>query len=197
MLIITTLLTFLVCGSSLLTIPSSIYLQAVKLEAKSQTMTSKSDRILLKMQSDQTTFQQKTGIILIDHGSKRKEANDMLLDVCYSCCQYNYNLCVSMIVQVVARFKQRTHYKIVEAAHMELSEPSIYTAYRSCIEQGATRIVCHPYFLSYGKHVQDDIPSLLAEAAESFPNIEYTISSPLGAQDGITALIINAVESAL
>lgn len=46
---------------------------------------------------------------------------------------------------------------------MELSEPSIQQAYKLCVEQGATQIICLPYFLSMGRHVKEDIPRLLAE----------------------------------
>ena len=55
---------------------------------------------------------------------------------------------------------------IIEPAHMEMAEPSIKTAFINCVEKGATRIVCHPYFLSRGRHVREDMPELVARAAE-------------------------------
>ena len=57
---------------------------------------------------------------------------------------------------------------IVEPAHMELAEPSIRTAFMKCVEKGATTIICHPYFLSKGRHVSEDIPELVAQAAKEF-----------------------------
>ena len=45
------------------------------------------------------TSNDNTGVIIVDHGSKRAESNEMLL-------------------QVVALFEQRTDYTIVEAADM-------------------------------------------------------------------------------
>ncbi|CAB4275256.1 unnamed protein product [Prunus armeniaca] len=60
------------------------------------------------------------GVIIVDHGSRRKESNLML------------NEFVSM-------FKERTGYPIVEPAHMELAEPSIHVAFNSCVLQGANR----------------------------------------------------------
>lgn len=84
---------------------------------------------------------------------------------------------------------------IIEAAHMELAEPSIPTAYRKCVERGASHIICHPYFLSPGRHVQKDIPAIIAGVAKEFPNVTYDITPPLGsAQRQIVELIQEIVE---
>ena len=66
----------------------------------------------------------KTGIIIVDHGSRRAESNELLEQVA---------------VEFGKRFAVR--YGIVEPAHMELAEPSIATAYAACVQRGATRIV--------------------------------------------------------
>lgn len=85
----------------------------------------------------------------------------------------------------------------MEPAHMELSEPSIATAYENCVKQGAERIICHPFFLSRGRHVQEDIPSLLAAAASNHPGTEYSVTETLGVQDEILDLIESAVKASL
>ena len=85
------------------------------------------------------------GVILVDHGSRRDESNAMLLDV-------------------VRNFADATGFSIVEPAHMELAEPSIATAFTRCIERGASSVVVFPYFLLPGRHWNDDIPRLAAEA---------------------------------
>ena len=78
---------------------------------------------------------------------------------------------------------------------MELAEPSISTAFRRCVEQGATSVICHPYFLSKGRHVVKDIPFLVSEAAKDFPSIKYSITEPLGnEEDGIIELIKKSVK---
>ncbi len=102
-----------------------------------------------------------TGIIIVDHGSRRQESNDLLLEV-------------------VAMFRTKAEYEIVEPAHMELAEPSIADAFRRCIEQGATKVVVFPYFLSPGRHWHSDIPALAAAAAAEHPGIEYLVTAPLG-----------------
>ena len=123
-----------------------------------------------------TSATEKMAFIIVDHGSRKAEANDMLLDI-------------------VSKYKDLYGVDIVEAAHMELAEPSISTAFRRCVEQGARTIVCHPYFLSRGRHVQEDIPSLLKAAAEEHPGLQivYSITQPLGAYDKILELMHHAI----
>jgi sirohydrochlorin ferrochelatase len=101
------------------------------------------------------------GIIIVDHGSRRRESNLML-------------------EEFVKMFKEKTGYPIVEPAHMELAEPSIKDAFSLCVQQGAKRVVVSPFFLFPGRHWHTDIPSLTADAAKEFSGISYLITAPLG-----------------
>ena len=118
----------------------------------------------------------KTGIVIVDHGSKRDESN-------------------AMLVRVVKLFsdKYSGQYEIVEPAHMELAEPSIATAYRKCVEKGAENIIICPFFLSRGKHWKEDIPSLADEAAKEHPNTKYHVALPLG----VDSLILDLIDKRL
>jgi sirohydrochlorin ferrochelatase len=51
-----------------------------------------------------------------------------------------------------------------------------------CVEAGASRVVVAPYFLSRGRHIQEDIPALVAAAQEQFPGITCSIADPIGEQ---------------
>ncbi len=86
-----------------------------------------------------------------------------------------------------ARFSER--YDVVEAAHMELAEPSIATAYAACAKRGATRVVVVPFFLGPGKHWTSDIPKLTAEAAVEFPGTQFHVAQTLGIDDLILDLL--------
>jgi sirohydrochlorin ferrochelatase len=114
----------------------------------------------------------KTGIIIVDHGSRRGESNALLEEVAKL---------------FGARFREK--YEIVEPAHMEIAEPSIGTAYAACAKRGAQRIVVCPFFLGPGKHWTSDIPRLTAEAAEKFPKTQYHVTMPLGVDDLILELL--------
>ncbi|MBT3446174.1 hypothetical protein HN450_04965 [bacterium] len=114
----------------------------------------------------------KKGIVIVDHGSKKTESNDMLLE----------------IVNLFAE-KFSNKYDIVEPAHMELAEPSILTAYTKCVEKGAEFIVICPFFLGPGRHWQQDIPSLANQAAKKFPDTNYHVVTPLGVDELLLDLI--------
>ena len=119
----------------------------------------------------------KTGIIIVDHGSRRLESNQMLEEVARLFAE---------------RFAQT--FEIVEPAHMELAEPSIATAYDRCITRGATRVVVCPFFLGPGKHWTSDIPQLTAAAAAKHSTSEYHVAQPLGIDDLILDLINKRVQ---
>ena len=113
-----------------------------------------------------------TGIIIVDHGSRRAESNEML----------------ERVAELFARrFSER--YSIVEPAHMEMAEPSIATAYAKCVHRGAQRVIVAPFFLGPGKHWTQDIPSLTAAAAEKFPQTRYHVTQTLGIDDLILDLM--------
>jgi sirohydrochlorin ferrochelatase len=118
-----------------------------------------------------------TGIILVDHGSRKESANTLLLDV-------------------VDLFKATSGAAIVEAAHMELAEPSLADAYAACVEQGATEVVIHPYFLAPGRHSTSDIPRLAEEAAALYPLVPYRVTEPLGLDARITEVIALRIREA-
>jgi len=108
------------------------------------------------------------GVLLIDHGSKRETSNQRL--------------------EALAQAYQETVPSniIVQAAHMEIATPSIADGLASLLEQNVDEIVCHPYFLSPGRHVLEDIPELVAAAKTDLQiDIPVTVTEPLGSQTNI------------
>ncbi len=114
------------------------------------------------------------GVIIVDHGSRRDESNQMLLEI-------------------VSAFRQHSSFTIVEAAHMELAQPCIATAYNECVRQGATLIVVHPYFLLPGRHWDTDIPRLASEAAANHPHTSHLVTKPLGAHPLMNQVITERI----
>ena len=62
---------------------------------------------------------------------------------------------------------------------MELAEPSIAQAIDKCVSAGAQSIVIAPYFLSRGRHVQEDIPALVDAAQHQHPGIRCVVAGQL------------------
>lgn len=112
-----------------------------------------------------------TALLVIDHGSKRKAANDMLLEV------------------VESLRKQRPGL-IVFGAHMELAAPTIEDGVNYCVEKGATHIVAHPYMLSPGRHAVEDIPELVKGVLLTHPHVTYAVTGPLGLDDLLVELVL-------
>ncbi|MDQ2730678.1 MAG: hypothetical protein M3Y56_03380 [Armatimonadota bacterium] len=118
----------------------------------------------------ETNGHRSIGLVLVDHGSKKQAANDMLLEV-------------------AELFRRVSGYQIVEPAHMELADPTIEAAFGACVEQGAKLVIVHPYFLSPGRHSTADIPRMVASAARKHPGVEYHVTPPLGIDEKIARLI--------
>ncbi len=100
------------------------------------------------------------GIVIIDHGSRREESN-------------------ALFSEMVSWFRANSEFTIVEEAHMEIATPDLQTAMRSCVEQGATTVIIHPYFLAPGRHVSEDIPKIAKEAAADFPQLNCIVTAPI------------------
>lgn len=119
-----------------------------------------------------------TAVILIGHGSRAPEARQYFLDL-------------------AAAVRERLGTDWVEAAFMELCEPSLAAVVEQCVARGAARIVVVPVFLHPGRHLQHDIPRLVAEARVAHPEVVIELAPHLGAHPAITPLVADIVRDAL
>lgn len=92
--------------------------------------------------------------------------------------------------------RQITGRTVVEPAHMELADPSILQAVGACAARGSKKVIIAPYFLSKGKHIQQDIPALVQEAQAVYPEVECVIAEPLGVDPLLVAIIDSRVKTA-
>ena len=116
----------------------------------------------------------KRALLLVDHGSRRAEAN-------------------ALIEEVARQLRDRKPDWVIETAHMELATPDIAEGLESCVRQGANEIVVHPYFLGPGNHTARDIPRLVEEAMHQHPGIGFRITPPLGVHPGIVDVVLERV----
>eukprot|EP00877_Chromochloris_zofingiensis_P002850 jgi/Chrzof1/12566/UNPLg00519.t1 len=79
---------------------------------------------------------------------------------------------------------------------MEIAEPTIQQAIGRCVAQGAKAVIVAPYFLSRGRHIQDDIPALVSEAQHKWPHVKCTIAAPIGIDPLMVQLIQKRVSAA-
>ena len=115
-------------------------------------------------------------LLIVAHGSRRQESNEE----------------VRRLANRIAE-NAGPAFDMVVSAFLEISSPQIDSAIADLVDSGATEIKVFPYFLSAGTHVVNDIPRLLAEAKEAFPNVRIELLPHMGALQGISTLIINQI----
>jgi sirohydrochlorin cobaltochelatase len=118
------------------------------------------------------------GLLVIGHGSRRDEANATLRDV-------------------ARRLAAEGAYTAVEAAFLELTEPSIEQGYGRLVDAGCREIVAHPFFLFPGMHTTADIPAQLTEAARRHPGATWVVTEPLGLHPGVLRAATDRIEAAV
>jgi sirohydrochlorin ferrochelatase len=119
-----------------------------------------------------------TGIMIVDHGSRRLESN-------------------RRHEEFVLEWQTRYRFPIVEPAHMEFAEPSIRSGFEACVVDGATTIVIAPYFLWPGNHWDRDIPALAAAASAPHPGVPYLVTAPLGPHRLLMNIVQERIEYCL
>lgn len=119
-----------------------------------------------------------TALLIVDHGSRRAESNQLLH-------------------QAADRYSSYSGWAIVEPAHMELAEPSIQQAFDRCVARGARRVVIFPWFLSPGRHWTEDIPRLAEQAAASHPGVQWLVTPPFGMHPGLLQALSDRVDVSL
>jgi len=118
-------------------------------------------------------------ILLIGHGSPKKDANTIEL--------------------VGKRLHAAVHPgcadNCVHVAYLQFAEPDIEDAIKGCVDNGATRIIIHPYFLSAGMHVTKDIPEIIKNSECLYPGVEFVYTEPLGSHEKLVQVIIDRIRA--
>ncbi len=104
---------------------------------------------------------QNSAVLLMAHGSRRREANDDL-------------------VALAEMLRPRVPNQFVEISYLELAAPSIPESLERCFQRGATEIHMLPWFLSAGSHVTDDLTQFREEFLAAHPEARVILHKPLG-----------------
>lgn len=117
----------------------------------------------------------KIGVLVVDHGSRRQAANDMIFDV-------------------AAKLQARLPEFIVRGVHMEIAEPTIMDGFADLVSKGATEIRVIPFMLSPGRHSTEDIPNLVADAAAAHGDIAHSVTAHFGEDDLVTDILLKRAQ---
>ncbi len=114
-------------------------------------------------------------IIILGHGSRVPEASEAMKEVARS-------------------LKEKYGYTMVETCNMSQLGPHFKETFVKCVEAGASNIVLLPYFLHEGMHVKVDIPGMMKECLEDFPEVGLILGKTLGFDHSLTDLVHKRIE---
>jgi sirohydrochlorin ferrochelatase len=113
-----------------------------------------------------------TGILIISHGSPRAEANQGFQ---------------AMVARVAARLPGYE----VEPAFFSITRPDIPDQVSVLASRGVQRILLMPYFLYSGQHVMVDIPVLLEQCRQRFPQLVLDLLPTLENDPVLETLLVD------
>ncbi len=117
-------------------------------------------------------------VLILGHGSRKKEANDILREVAGS-------------------IERAGHYGIVLPAFLQMEKPDFREAVRTLDAKGFKDIAILPYFLYSGAHVQEDLPNEMEEALKKHPGINFRLGACLGFHAKLIDIAMERIEEML
>ncbi|MDA8324803.1 MAG: precorrin-8X methylmutase [Nitrospiraceae bacterium] len=122
------------------------------------------------------------GIILVGHGSPRKDAN---------------------LMEVVGRLLHSMLHPgcirgCVRACYLQFGRPDLKMAIDDAVRDlNPQRIIIHPYFLNSGMHVTKDIPEMIDGARALYPAVDFIYTEPLGIAAEMVRVAKERIEAAM
>ena len=118
------------------------------------------------------------GLIIVGHGSPRTAGNETL-------------------PAVTDLVRTRLPGWAVVHAYLRFESPALAEAVARCVRDGAETIVVHPYLLTGGGHLAEEIPALVEKIGRDHPSVTFRITPPLGVHRHLADVIIERVSETL
>ena len=116
-------------------------------------------------------------VLLVDHGSRRTEAN-------------------AQLEALAAQLREKLPDRNVVTAHLELLPPSVADGIDLCVARGAREIVIHPFFLAPGRHSTEDLPRHARDGALRHPNVAIRVGPILGLHPALVEAVLARIGEA-
>ncbi|MDO8282184.1 MAG: CbiX/SirB N-terminal domain-containing protein [Thermodesulfovibrionia bacterium] len=118
-------------------------------------------------------------IIIAAHGSPSKEASN--------------------VEDIAERLHRMIHTECnkdcVRIAYLQFNKPTITDAIERAVEDGADKIIIHPFFLSSGIHVTESIPKIIKEAEDIYPDVKFIYTEPLGFHNKLAEVVLERIKT--
>jgi len=118
----------------------------------------------------------KRGVLLIDRGSREKEAKEELDIIC-------------------KKVKEKGDYVFSDYCFLEVLPPFIEEGVKKCLQNEIEELTIVPYFLYPGKKVKAAVNDAIKFQSET--NVKFVVSKPMSMHKTMTDLVENRVKSAL
>ncbi len=120
---------------------------------------------------------ERRALLLVAHGSRLEDANQEIAKMAD-----------------LLRDDVSDKFGILRHAFLEIASPNIPEGIEACVEEGAQLIQVLPYFLAAGRHVRDDIPSIVEDARDRFPGVELHLQNYLGMSEAMPKFLARFAE---
>ena len=118
----------------------------------------------------------KRGLLIIDRGSREKEASQELETICQE-------------------IKKNRDYAITNYCFLEVEPPFIEAGISKCLKEGIDSLTVIPYFLYPGKKVKNAISDV--EKLQKDSKIEFLITKPMSMHKTLVEIVENRISTTL
>lgn len=118
-------------------------------------------------------------VILVLHGSPKSEANK-----------------VFFLIPLLAKVLKKPASDI-KLSFLQFGKPSLEEVLKEVVQEKPLRIIIHPFFLTSGQHVSFDIPQIIKDFKENYPEIKFFYTPPLGIHPKMAEIVKERIEEAL
>jgi sirohydrochlorin cobaltochelatase len=77
----------------------------------------------------------------------------------------------------------------VAVAFLELTEPDLPSTVELLMKQGVAHVRIVPMFLGVGRHAREDLPELVNDLTEAYPQMSFELLPAIGEHPAMTALM--------
>lgn len=77
----------------------------------------------------------------------------------------------------------------VACAFLELTTPDLASTVEALMMQGKTHVRIVPMFLGVGRHAREDLPQLVSELVEAYPQVRFELLPAIGEHPAMTQLM--------
>lgn len=124
-----------------------------------------------------TILRPETGVILFAHGSR-----DPL-----------WRLPIDAVAEEMTRQWPDLS---VACAFLELTQPDLPTTVEALMKQGKTHFRIVPMFLGVGRHAREDLPQLVSDLVQAYPQVRFELVPSIGEHPAMTGLMARIAANA-